>query len=158
MPELNSFSHKSPRQGLSEKPQKLSLIIYSEEADRVHYAFAMASAAAAIDIRTTLFLTMGAIKALLGKPDEVSDGWNNLRTNLGVSGYELNKQFRDTNVATFEELIEACSSLGVEIMVCEMGLRVLGMQREDLRADITISEGGLVSFYAKAGNGPITFI
>ena len=52
-------------------PDKLSLIVFSGDYDRVHYALITASAAAATDRQVTLFFTMGATRALL---DTDADG------------------------------------------------------------------------------------
>ena len=76
----------------------------------------------------------------------------------GRTGAAMDTDYRDRGVATVEELIEACSALGVRIMVCEMGLRAMGLSRQDLRSDIEISEGGLVTFFSDAGDSPITFL
>ena len=46
------------------RPQKLSVIVFSGDYDRVHYALAMASAAAATNRAVTLFFTMAATRAL----------------------------------------------------------------------------------------------
>ena len=138
------------------RPQRLSLVVYSDSVDKIHYAFAMASAAAAVNIPACLFFTMGAIHALAdtdGQP-----GWKSMTTSDGRTGKLLDDDYRRLGVATFDELIEACSVLGVQIMVCEMGLRAVNLSREDLRDDVEIAEGGLVTFYSGAGDSPITFL
>ena len=138
------------------RPRRLSVVVYSEAADKVHYALAMASAAAAIGIPATLFFTMGATRALVdgsGTP-----GWAAMIAGDGRRGAELDDDYRARGVAAFEELIEACAALGVRVMVCEMGLRAMEIAREDLRDDLEIAEGGLVTFFSDAGDGPITFL
>lgn len=138
------------------RPRRLSVVVYSEAADKVHYALAMASAAAAINVPATLFFTMGATRALVG--DSGTPGWAEMTAGDGRRGAELDDDYRARGVAAFEELIEACSALGVRVMVCEMGLRATGLAREDLRGDLEIAEGGLVTFFSDAGDGPITFL
>ena len=46
---------------LNERPEKLSIVVFSGDFDKIHYALVMASAAAAIDIPATLFFTMGEL-------------------------------------------------------------------------------------------------
>ena len=53
-------------------------------------------------------------------------------------------------VASLEELLLACAAFGVTFMVCEMGLKVIGLEAAALRADLNIAEGGVVSFLADA--------
>ncbi len=128
---------------MSAAPDKLSIIVYSGDFDRVHYALAMAAAAAAIDRPATLFFTMEAIRAL------AKDG--------GAAERDAARAAR--GVATFEELLAACAALDVRFMVCEMGLRAVGLGTSDLRDDIVFEEGGLVTFLNDASaSGAMVFI
>jgi peroxiredoxin family protein len=140
------------------RPSRLSLIVYSGDADRVHYAFAMASAAAAINIPVTMFFTMGATRVLTRSGADGSPGWSGLTMADGRSGADLDADYRSRGVASFDDLIDACGALGVRFIVCEMGLRAIGLQRSALRDDLALVEGGLVTFYSEAGDAPITVI
>ena len=156
MSETNQIEDTSKTSAFMGRPQRLSIVVYSEKIDKVHYAFAMASAAAAINIPSTLLFTMSAIQAIVetdGQP-----GWMSMKTTDGRIGASLDKDYRERGIAAFEELIEACSTLGVRIIACEMGLRAMGLSRQDLRNDIEIFDGGLVTFFSDAGDSPITFL
>jgi len=124
-------------------PDKLSLIIQSGDYDRVHYALVMASAALAVGKPVTLFFTMAATRALTA-------GWadNSRETAFVADG-----------LATFEELLAACSELDATFMVCELGLRAEKLGRGDLRDDIQITEGSAVSFLSDASeNGAMLYV
>ena len=124
-------------------PDKLSLIIQSGDYDRVHYALVMASAALAVGKPVTLFFTMAATRALTA-------GWadNSRETAFAADG-----------LATFEELLAACSELDATFMVCELGLRTEKLGRGDLRDDIQITEGSAVSFLSDASeNGAMLYV
>ena len=124
-------------------PDKLSLIIQSGDYDRLHYALVMASAALAVGKPVTLFFTMAATSALTA-------GWadNSRETVFAADG-----------LATFEELLAACSELDATFMVCELGLRAEKLGRGDLRDDIQITEGSAVSFLSDASeNGAMLYI
>ncbi len=141
------------------KPTKLNLIVFSGEFDKVHYALAMASAALAINIPVTLFFTMRGIDALLKSADGEPPAWHGLISTDGRSGIEAESDNIERGAASFAELLEACSTLGAEFMVCEMGLRAIGRSRDEVRDDIEIVDGGLVTFYQGAGrDGEIVFI
>ena len=128
-------------------PERLSLIIFSGRFDRVHYALAMASAAAAINRPVTLFFTGRAVRALLP-----GDGWQGLdAADDGASPLARDHHFSANGIGAFAELLEACGSLGVSILACEMGLRALGLALEDLRKDMAIAPGGLVTLYREGG-------
>lgn len=133
---------------------RLSLIVFSGDFSRVHYALAMASAAAATNVPVTVFFTMKAAHAVLA-----DEGWHDLAGEDGPSAAETDSSYVASGVAGFEELISAGAELGVRFMVCEMGLRALGLEGAELRGDLDIIPGGLVSFFADAGDdGRIIFI
>lgn len=140
---------------------RLSLVVFSGDYDRVHYAFVMASAAAATGRAATLFLTMGALKALLAERPEGLPGWAALAaTPDGRTALERDARHAETGLATLEELIAACVDFGVAVRICDMGLKAEGLARADLRTDVPVTEGGVVSFLAEAekDGGRIVFI
>ena len=137
----------------------LNLVIVSDLYERVHYALVMASAAAATGRKVRLFLTMGALKALArGTTDR--PGWHDLSPSPGgLSPMDQDRAFAAAGIATFEELLQATVALGGEVMACEMGLRAVGLARHDLRSDIAVADGGVVTFLEAAeGSGPILFV
>ena len=111
-------------------PEKLSLVVYSGEAAKVHYAWMMAASSLAIGKGATLFFTMEAIRSLRAPaPPET------------------------------EELIQACRQLGARLMVCEAGLIATKLSRAELRADLDLAECGIVTFLNDcAPGGQIVFI
>ena len=114
---------------------RLSLVVFSGDFARVHYALAMAAGALSIGRPVTLFFTMGAIRAL-GR----NDGWRSM------PGAEQDMEHADRGVGRFAELLEAVVELGGTVMVCEMGLRAIGLTQVDLRPDVPVVEGGIVTF------------
>lgn len=144
----------------SKRPEKLSIILYSGDFDKIHYALVMASAAAAIDVPVTLFFTMGASRALLATPE---NAWQYLSGGVIAkkeeTGGDINRKLEKRNVATFEELLQACVSLKVKFMVCEMGLEAMDLNGEPLRSDVPVKSGGIVTFLNDAyKNGQMIFI
>jgi peroxiredoxin family protein len=129
---------------------KLSLIVQSGDVDKIHYAFATASAALAINIPVTLFFTMTASLALMGEGEAA--GWRQMTTADGKSGGRMDADFRARNIGTMEELISACSTLGARFIVCEMGLKACDQNRQDLRPDLDIDIAGLVTFLSDASS------
>ncbi|MGE3933709.1 MAG: hypothetical protein AB7F67_10660, partial [Rhodospirillaceae bacterium] len=127
--------------------EKLSIVVFSGDYDRVHYALAMASAAAAIDKPVTLFFTMGATRALLAPRPDGTPGWAGLEP-PGDGGTPLTHDAArlQAGIGGFEELLVACAELGVAFMVCEMGMRLARVVPESLRADVPIARVGIVTF------------
>ncbi len=129
-------------------PDKLSIIVFSGDYDRVHYALTMASAAVAVDKAVTLFFTMEGIRALLPPGAEGAPDWAAREADYAAKG-----------VATIAEMLSACIELDATFMVCEMGLRAIGIAAGDLRGDVTIAAGGAVTFINDASrHGTMLFI
>ncbi|MDR3437538.1 DsrE family protein [Telmatospirillum sp.] len=140
-------------------PEKLSLVLFSGSFDKVHYALAMAAAALASNRQATLFFTMGAARALLAE-DAEGPGWRRLHaTEEGLSPLAADAELTARGLGNFEELLSACVALGGTVMVCEMGLRALGLTPKALRTDVPVTQGGLVSFLADASaSGAMVFV
>ncbi|MEL0105440.1 MAG: DsrE/DsrF/DrsH-like family protein [Rhodospirillaceae bacterium] len=144
-----------------QSPDSLSIVVFSGDFDKVHYALVMASAAAAINKPTQLFFTMDACTALLKADGDGAHPWQAMPVSSASyhTGGDMDRAFAERQVATFEELITSSAELGVTFMICEMGLRALGMTRDNLRNDIKFTEGGVVSFLnAASKDGAVVFI
>ena len=118
----------------------LSLIVRRGDYETAHYALALASAALAVNQRAVLFFTMGGIRALMGPPPPLDD-W---------SRDALNRQ---RGVGDFETLLQACVELKARFIVCEMGLRSLGVEASALRADIPVTVAGIVTLLEETAPG-----
>ena len=129
--------------------ESLNLVVFSGGFDRVHYALVMASAAAATNRKATLFFSGRAVLAL-----KANGGWRELDpADDGSAPAERNAFFGRTGLAEFEELLEACVALGVTVTVCEMALKAIGMSGKDLRDDVPVKTGGVVTFLSEAPPG-----
>ncbi|MGH6719204.1 MAG: hypothetical protein ACREER_07790 [Alphaproteobacteria bacterium] len=121
-------------------PAKLSLVVLSGSYERVHYALALAASQLAIGRGATLFFTMGGIRGLLAPAEDGQPGWR------ALAGAERDATMAREGLATFEDLIAACVELGAKFLVCEMGLRAEGLGVADLRTDVTVEQGGIVTW------------
>jgi peroxiredoxin family protein len=134
----------------------LSIVVFSGDFDRVHYALAMAASAAALGKAATLLVTGGAVRALAADTDGEA-GWRALHAGDGRTAGQADAEYRARGVAGFEELLAACAELGVRLIACEMGMRLAGLDRAALRGDVAIEEAGLATFLADASAG-VTFV
>jgi peroxiredoxin family protein len=135
----------------------LRVLLLSGTFERVHYALAIATTAAALDRPVTLFVTLAGLRAFLTEDAAGRPGWAGLPLGAelaepGLSdGEALDGRYRARGIGGFEELLEGCGALGVEIMICEMGLRGLALDATRLRRDLPIRAGGLATLLAKGG-------
>ena len=114
----------------------------------------MAAAAASVDRPTTLFFTMESIRALAPRREDGRHGWTALE---GAEARDA--EFTARGVGNFEELFEACVGFDVRIMVCDMGLRAMGLSADSLRHDFNQHSGGIVTFLNDASaDGAMLFV
>tara|TARA_R110000787_G_scaffold14982_4_gene46026 strand:+ start:517 stop:960 length:444 start_codon:yes stop_codon:yes gene_type:complete len=142
-------------------PERLSLVVFSGDYDRVHYALAMAAAAAATGRPVTMLFTMGAIHALRAEQANGVPGWAALKPAAGGDEAAMrDARHAEDGLATLEELFYACKTFDVAVRICEMGMTAERLTPADLRGDLEIASGGLVGFLAESekDSGRIVFI
>jgi len=100
---------------------------------------------------------LAATRAFLGADRDGRPGWAGRPLSAELSapgladGAALDARNRARGVAGFEELLQACAGLGVELIVCEMGLRAEGLSVDQLRSDLPIQRAGLATLLARPG-------
>lgn len=135
---------------------KLSLMVFSGDFERVYYALLLASAAVAANIPVTLFFTMGACLALRQpRAGGIIPGW----ADMPERAIACEQRFAAQGIATFEDLLAAAVTLGVRFIVCETGLKAVGLTQADLRPDVPVEIAGVVTFLADSSRaGGMMFI
>ncbi len=118
----------------------VSVVLRSDDYESVHYGLALAAASLAVNKPAVLFFTMGGIRALQGPPPALRD-WDRDAVN------------RTRGVGDFETLLQACVELGARLIVCEMGLRSLDIDRASLRADVPFTVAGIVTLLEETKPG-----
>jgi predicted peroxiredoxin len=120
----------------------------------------MAAAAAATNRAVTLFFTMAATRALLGRQGDGAPGWSALAPAADGSAATARDQAHgERGIATLEELLSACVEMGVQFRVCEMGLKAEAIDAADLREDVPVIISGIVGFLGDvSGAGEMLFI
>ncbi|MBV8092040.1 MAG: DsrE family protein [Acetobacteraceae bacterium] len=120
--------------------EPLAILLIDGSHSRAHYAFVMATAAAALGRMVTVFGTNAGCHALLAD-------WS------GLADAARDAVIRSRGVAGFAELREAAQELGVRLMVCEAGLRSEGIDPGLLLPGVEVT--GIASLLEASGGGPI---
>lgn len=121
----------------------LGVLLLSGGHDRAHYAFVVASGAAAIGRSVTLFATNAGCHALF-------TDWS------GLADAERDARVRAAGVAGLAELREASAELGVRFIACEAGLRAEGLDAARLMPGVEVA--GIATFLSAVGAGQIVAI
>ncbi|WP_223880622.1 DsrE family protein [Roseococcus microcysteis] len=117
----------------------LGVLLISGGHERAHYALMVATAAAAIGRKVTLFATNAGCSALLADNPLLLDA---REARLAAAG-----------IATLAELLEAAEALSLRRIACEAGLRAEGLHEAPLAPGVEVA--GIVTFLAAVGTGQV---
>lgn len=137
-----------------------TIVVFSNDLDRVLAAFVIANGAAAMGRKVTLFFTFWGLNALRRKPPQpVSKslvdrmfGWmmprgpEKLRLSkmhmAGLGTSMMKQVMRQKNIAALPELMETARRSGVRLVACSMSMDVMGIRREELIDGVDIGGVG----------------
>jgi uncharacterized protein len=120
--------------------EPLGLLLLSGTHDRAHYAFVLASGAAALGRQVVLFATNAGCRALF-------HDWS------GLADAARDERVRAAGVAGLAELREASRDLGVRMIACEAGLRAENLDAAHLISGVEVA--GVATFLSAIGSGQI---
>ena len=159
----------------SSMPQdQLSMVVFSGDLDRMLAAFIIAVGAAAMYERVVLFFTFWGIPALrdfkkhVKKADVMASMFGKIlpkgSTKLKLSqmhlaglGTQMIKGLmKKKGVMSLEELMKTAANYGVEIVICEMSMDLMGFNLEEFIDYPNISLGGVAKFLQEAGESKVT--
>lgn len=128
---------------------KLTMVVFSGDLDKVLAAFVIATGATASGIDVTMFFTFWGLKAiekdnqltgkgLFGRMLGVMnrggvEAIGPSRLNMGGMGrWMFKKMMKDKNVTSLRELRDLAVEMGVKIMPCQMSMDVMEIRKDNL--------------------------
>jgi peroxiredoxin family protein len=152
---------------------KLSLIVFSGSLDRLIAAFVLATGAAAMGMKVSMFFTFWATAALRKERGSVKKtllermfGWMLPKgvkklplsqMNLAGGGPAMIRYvMKKRGVASVEEMIGIAAELEVELNVCTMSMDLLGIKPEELLDYPGKTFCGVAKFLETAAPGKLT--
>jgi peroxiredoxin family protein len=119
------------------------VLLLSGSHDRAHYAFVVASGAAALGRTAVLFATNQGCLALC-------QDWS------GLSDADRDARIEANGVAGLTTLRDACLEMGVRLIACEAGLRAEAIDPSLLLPEVEVA--GIATFLSAVGTGNIITI
>ena len=149
---------------------KATIIVLSGDMDKIFAAFIIATGAAAAGMDTTLFFTFWGLNAI--RKDRFTGkgfmakmlgllnrgGINRLgpsKFNFGGMGrWMFKKMMADKGVTPLEELRQTAIDLDVHLLACDMSMKVMEIDREDLIDEVE-DVAGVATFVKEAAGSAI---
>jgi peroxiredoxin family protein len=152
---------------------QLSIAIISGDLDKILATMIISLAAAAMETKVKLFFSFWSLSALRDpkkrakSKDFISKmfgimlpkGRNKLKLSKmnmsGIGAALIKKLMKKQNILSLDEMFEQAEELGIEIIVCEMSMNLMGIKKEELIDYKYLSYAGAASFVADAGESNI---
>jgi peroxiredoxin family protein len=142
---------------------RVSLVVFSGDLDRVLAAFVIATGAAAVGQQVSMFFTFWGL-SVLKKESQLSGKtlFQKMMTMMspgsskelpvskmnyfGVGAKMLRSMMKHKNVSSLEDMISLARELGVRMIACEMSRDVMGVKESELVGGLEF--GGVAAFLA----------
>jgi len=153
---------------------QLSMVVFSGDLDHLLAAFIIATGAAAMFERVVMFFTFWGIPAMrdakkhIQKADMMAKTFGQMlpkgadrlklsKMNMAGMGTMMMKNLMKTKgVMSLEVLMKTAADSGVEIIICEMSMNLMGFKSEELIDYPNISMAGAAKFLQEAGSSKVT--
>jgi peroxiredoxin family protein len=164
--QLNSLTKSAPE-------NRISMIVFSGDMDKVLASFVIATGAAAMGMDVVMFFTFWGTPVLRDKEKKVGGkdlmgkmfgtmlpkGTSDVKLskmNMGGMGTAMMKSLmKKKNVASIDQMVALAEELGVQIIICEMSMDLMGFKREEMIDYKHLNFGGVAKFVEEAQNSKI---
>ncbi len=150
---------------------RVALIVFSGDLDKVLASFVIATGAAAMGMEVSMFFTFWGLSALKKgrrlrgkKPFEqafalmtpgTTSSLGLSQMNFGGVGAKLmRKMMRDKQIASLEDLAATARDLGVRTVACSMSMEVMGISADELCDGLEV--GGVATFLGDAARSKVS--
>ncbi len=156
-----------------QRKDQLTMVVFSNDLDKILAALVIAVGAAAMDTEVKMFFTFWAISALRdpkkkGKGKDIKSKMFGAMLPHGISQLKLSKMnmeglgkdmikgiMKHKNIASPEEMLATAGELGVQIDICEMSMDLMGFKKEEMVEYPSLGYCGVATFLADAGESSI---
>jgi len=168
---IQKGSGKATGVNIEEKGNKMTIVVFSCDLDKVMGAFIIATGAASIGKEVTMFFTFWGLNALR-RTESISVKKNIVekmfgfmmprgdkaltlsRMNMGGMGSAMMRSIMNKkNVPSLKTLMKHARDLSINFVACQMSMDVMGIKHEELIDGVTL--GGVGSYVANADDASV---
>jgi len=153
---------------------QVSIVVFSGDMDRLLGSFIMATGAAAMYDRVVMFFTFWGTAALRDAEKKIekadimakmfgmmlpkgSDALKLSKMNMFGMGTKMMKRLMEKKgVMGLKDLIKHAADFGVEIIICEMSMDLMGLTMNEFIDYPNITVAGVAKFLQEAGQSKVT--
>jgi len=152
---------------------KISIIVFSGDLDKLLAAFIIATGAVAMGMEAVMFFTFWGTPILRDPKKKVGGkdfmgkmfgfmlpkGRNAIKLskmNMAGMGTSMMKSLmKKKNVASLDQMVEMAAELGVKIFICEMTMSLMGFKKEEFIDYPNLEYVGVATFLEQAKNSKV---
>ncbi len=170
---LESIQKQMQTMENQKQQNKLSMVVFSGDMDKLLAAFIIAIGAVAMGLQVVMFFTFWATASLRDgkKKGRGKDYFGKMfgfmlpkgakkvklsQMNMAGMGTAMLKNLmKKKNVQSVEQMIDVAGQLGVKINICEMSMDLMGFKREEMVEYPGLNYCGVATFLADAKDSKI---
>ena len=134
--------------------KKATLIVHSGDLDKVMSAFIIGLGALSMGMDVSMYFTFWGLERLKkGKLDKASLSRMNM---LGLGRWMIRRKMKQAGVASLDKMLSDYVELGGKILACDMTMKIMGVNKENLRDDAISNYCGVGTYIKEAMESDIT--
>ncbi len=133
---------------------KATIIVQSGDYDKLYSALIVANGALAMGMEASMFFTFWGLQRL--KKGQLESGPLSKMHFLGLGKWMVKRRMKKANIASLDKLLADFVELGGKLMACDMTMEIMGIKKEDLRADLITEYCAVGSYIQEARESAIT--
>lgn len=133
--------------------KKMSLILHSNDYDKMMSALILGNGALAMGHEVSIFFTFWGLMLL--RKNKLSSGPLSKMNLWGLGKRMIKGKMKKQHVATPEKLMKDFKELGGRIIACDMTMDIMGMKRDDMDNELIDDYGGVGTYINESADSDI---
>jgi len=134
--------------------KKAAIIVHSGDMDKLYSALILGNGALAMGMEASIFFTFWGLQRL--KKGGLEKGPLSRMNTFGLGKWLIKQKMKNAGVASLEKLMNDFKELGGKIMVCDLTMAIMGINKEDLSEDLISDYCGVGTYMDEAKDAAIT--